>query len=236
MRIPGPLSTGVFLRRYKRFFADVRLDTGEEVTAHCANTGSMRACTAPLAPVRLSLSDNPRRKLPYSLEQIQVDGRWIVVNTARPNAVVHEALAAGTVPELAGYGSVRREVRLGESRIDFLLEGGAGRAWVEVKSVTLCEGERLSFPDAVTTRGTRHLEALMGALAPQTRAVLFLLVGTEGGTWFEPADDIDPAWGGAVRRARAAGVEVIARRCTIEPQNLTVGEPVEMRWLTSPRQ
>jgi len=231
MDYPHPLVEGVFIRRYKRFFADVEVG-GEALTAHIANTGSMRACTAPRAPVRLSRSDNPKRKLPWSVEQISVGGKWIVVNTARPNAVVAEAVRAGRVPELSGYPVLKREQRLGGSRVDLLLERGADRVWVEVKNATLLEGAALRFPDAPTARGRRHLDELAAAVGPRTRAVLFFHVGHEGGDWVEPAVDVDPDYAAALGAAMARGVEVMAYRAVISAERLVLGARVPVR-LTS---
>lgn len=225
MNYDAPLVEAVFLRRYKRFFVDVALD-GQVVTAHCANTGSMRSCTAPEAPVRLSYSDNPKRKLAWSVEQIRVDGRWIVVNTARPNHVVAEGIAAGRVPELAGYPRLERERPLGNSRVDLRLSGAQGCAWVEVKNVTLVEDDIAWFPDAVTARGTKHLRELADAVAPGVRAVLFLHVGHEGGREVRPAVDVDPVWAGALVEAVHRGVEVVARRCRMSATGLELGEAV----------
>lgn len=232
MRYPAPLVEGVFLRRYKRFFADVEID-GQTVTAHCPNTGSMRACTEDRAPVRLLWHDNPKRKLPWTLEQICVDGRWILVNTGRPNRVVEEAVREGRIPELQGYDVVQRERRLGDSRVDLLLLDGADDpevarriCWVEVKNVTLVEGGVARFPDAVTARGTKHLRELAAALGPGRRAVLMLHVGHEGGEIVRPADDLDPVWAETVREAASQGVEVLARRCRMDGEGLVLGEAV----------
>jgi len=208
---------------------------GERVTAHIANTGSMRACTAPRAPVRLSRSDNPKRKLAWSVEQISVGGHWIVVNTARPNAVVAEGIAGGQVPELSGYPVLRREQRLGDSRVDLLLERGSDRAWVEVKNATLLAGNALRFPDARTVRGTRHVRELAAAVGPSTRAVLFFHVGHEGGAWVEPAEDVDPEYAAALRDAVARGVEVMAYRTAICAERLRLGGRLPVK-LTSPSQ
>jgi sugar fermentation stimulation protein A len=228
MDYPHPLVEGFFVRRYKRFLCDVRID-GVEITAHIANTGSMTACTAPHAPVRLSKSDNPKRKLAWSVEQIQVGGHWIVVNTARPNAVVAEGIASGAIPELSGYATLKREQRLGESRVDILLEDGARKAWVEVKNATLLQGDALRFPDAVTARGTRHLRELAAVVGPQTRAVLLFHVGHEGGSWVEPAADIDPEYARTLVEAMARGVEVLAYRTAIDAERLVLAGPVPLR-------
>ena len=228
MRYPRPLVQGSFLRRYKRFLCDVRLPDGTEITAHLANTGSMRNCTAPDAPVRLLDSQNPKRKLPFSVEQIQVGGHWICVNTARPNAVVGEALEARRIPELAAYRTVRREVVHGDSRVDFLLEG-PGRCWVEVKNATLLRDDGIGFPDARTTRGTKHLDALAASVRSGDRAVLLLHVGHEGGTVVGPARDIDPVWSAALDRALDAGVEVLAWRAAMDTEHIALAEPVPFR-------
>jgi len=232
MDYPHRLIEGVFLRRYKRFLVDVLID-GVEITAHIANTGAMTACTAPRAPVRLSKSDNPKRKLAYSVEQIRVQGRWIVVNSARPNAVVAEGIAAGRVPELSGYPILKREQRLGDSRVDIFLEDGERRAWVEVKNATLRQGDALRFPDAVTARGTRHVRELARVVDEHTRAVLFFHVGHEGGSWVEAAADIDPEYAEALQQAVGHGVEVLAYRADIDDRRLELGASLPVR-ITTP--
>ncbi len=229
MRYEAPLQEAVFVARRKRFFCDVLLD-GEPLTAHLANTGSMRGCTAPEAPVRVRDSGNPKRKLRYSAEQIRVDGEWIVVNTARANQVVREALEAGLVEGLAPYEEVAREVAAGGSRIDFRLSGPEGVTWLEVKSVTLREGRALRFPDAVTSRGARHAEELASLVRPGVRSVLFFLVPREGGEVVQLAADLDPTYARAVRSAVAAGVEVVAYRAVVGEAELVLGErlPVDL--------
>ena len=229
MEYPHRLIEGVFLRRYKRFLVDVEIE-GTVQTAHLANTGAMRACLAPRAPVRLSRSADPKRKLPLSVEQIAVEGHWIVVNTARANAVVAEGIAAGSVPELLGYPRLRREQRLGDSRMDILLERDDERAWVEVKNATFLRGEAVCFPDTRTTRGERHVRALSRIVGPRTRAVLFFHVGHAGGRWVEPAEDIDPAYGRALREAVAAGVEILAYRVDVSTDAMILGSRLPIRW------
>lgn len=217
LRYDAPLEPGTFLRRRKRFFADVLLPDGAEVVAHCANTGSMRGLDVPGAPCRVSRSDDPKRKLAWTLEQLFVDDTWVMVHTARPNRIVEAAILAGALSGLAGYARVLREQRYGlASRIDLLLRDDgddARRCYVEVKNVTLVRDGVASFPDAVTTRGTRHLDELAGVVAEGHRAVLVLHVARADAASFEPADDIDPAWGDALRRAAAAGVEVLPVVC-----------------------
>jgi sugar fermentation stimulation protein A len=222
MRFSAPLVPATLVRRYKRFLADVTLPTGEQITAHVANPGSMIGLAPPGARVWLSKSDNPKRKLPYSWELIEVDlgaGREIVgVNTAHPNAIVGEALAGGTIPELAGYDRVRREVKYGvSSRVDFLLEqDGRAPCYVEIKNVHLMRARGLAeFPDAVTARGTKHLDELAAMVKAGHRAVMLFLIQIGSAERFSLARDIDAAYGKAFDRARAAGVEALAYRCRL---------------------
>jgi len=223
VRYPSPLVEGSLVRRYKRFLADVRLDDGSEVTAWCPTPGRMTTCLADDAPVRLSRSDSPARKLPWTLEQIFVDG-WVLTHPGRSNAVVGEGIAAGRVRGLTG--EVHHEQRLGDHRIDLLLVEEGRRTWVEVKSVTLLRGDRVLFPDAVTQRGARHLDALARAARAGDRAVLFWLVVREGGTSVGPADDVDPDYGRALRAAVEAGVEVLAYRSRHDESGIELGEPL----------
>jgi sugar fermentation stimulation protein A len=225
-----PLHTGVLLRRYKRFLADVRLDSGEEVVAHCPNPGRMTSCAAPGCRVWLSHHASPRRKLKWTWELSELDGTTVLVNTARPNAVVEEAVRAGAVPALQGYASLRREVRYGErSRVDLLLED-PGRCYVEVKSVTLRVGPgEGAFPDAVTARGARHAAELAAQVAEGHRAVLFFLVSRGDVDVIRPADEIDPAYGVALRAAVDAGVELLAHRAEVGPGGISVGPALPIR-------
>ncbi|WP_100639288.1 DNA/RNA nuclease SfsA [Marinobacter salexigens] len=215
MKFPEPLIEGRLIRRYKRFLADVRLPGGEEVTAHCPNTGSMLGCQPSNGRVWLSRSNNPARKLPFTWELVETaPGMLACVNTARPNAQAREAIAAGRVTELSGYSDIRSEVRYGEekSRIDLLLAGHESKpdAWVEVKNVTLEESGQGYFPDAVTTRGQKHLRELMAQVALGDRAVLFFVVNHTGINSVRPADHIDPRYGQLLRQAKDAGVEILA--------------------------
>ncbi len=215
-----------FVARRKRFLCDVVTVDGEELTAHLANTGSMTGCTAPDAPVRLRDSRDPKRRLRFSVEQIQVGGEWIVVNTARANQVVHEGLTSGALAGRFGDGEVRREVRHGDARIDFAV----GDTLLEVKSVTLREGGRLAFPDAVTARGRKHVEALAAEAEAGRGAVLFFLVPREGGDRVGLAHDVDPAYAEAVLRAVDRGVVVEAWRAWPRSDGIDLGErlPLEL--------
>jgi sugar fermentation stimulation protein A len=220
MKFSEPLLEGQLIRRYKRFLADVRLSDGTEVTAHCPNTGSMRGCQPDNARVWLSESNNPKRKLKYTWELVETGpGQLACVNTARPNAQARHAVEAGLVPELDGYSECRSEVKYGaeNSRIDLFLGGhrNAPDAWVEVKNVTLAEEGEGFFPDAVTTRGQKHLRELMAQVAAGDRAVLFFVVNHTGIGRVRPAYHIDPVYGRLLREAAAAGVEIIAYRAAL---------------------
>lgn len=226
MKIPGPIIEGRLIRRYQRFLADVTLADDSEVTAHCPNTGSMLGCQPANARVVLSVSDNPKRKLKYTWELVETSpGVWACINTARPNAQAREAIVRGVIDELAGYATCRSEVRYGseKSRIDLHLSGHESRAdaWVEVKNVTLCEDRTGYFPDAVTTRGQKHLRELIAQAEAGYRAVLLFVVNHSGIEIVKPADRIDSAYGRLLRQAQAAGVELLAYRARLSDQ----GEP-----------
>lgn len=221
MHLPSPLYSGRLIKRYKRFLADVLLDSGETVTAHCPNSGSMKGCALPGSPVYLSLSTNPKRKLAYTWELVEADGVWAGINTALPNRIVHEAIAGGDVPELSGYSAIRPEVPYGTgSRIDLLLSGDRPPCYVEVKNVTLVENGRALFPDSVTTRGQKHLRELMEVVRRGERGVIFFLVQRADGGAVSPADAIDPEYGRLLRLATAHGVEALAYRAEVTPQQI----------------
>jgi sugar fermentation stimulation protein A len=212
------------VRRYKRFLADVELGGGEVVVAHCPDPGSMKTCAPGGARVWLSESDDPRRKLRHTWQLVEAHGAMVGVNPALGNRLVEEALAAGGVAELGGYEERRREARVGPgTRMDFLLGRSGERCWVEVKSVTLHAGGRVSaFPDSVTARGTRHLEELTRLAAAGDRAVLLYCCLRDPTDEVVPADDIDPLYGRTLRRAAAAGVEVLAYRCAVSPEEIAI--------------
>lgn len=223
MKLPTPLYPGRLLRRYQRFFAEVELDDGRIVTAHTPNTGSMLQCAISGHRVLISAAANPLRKLPWTLELIEVNSHWVDTHTHRTNRVVEEGLRAGAIAELAGY-DVTAEVPYGESRIDFLLQRGGEKVFVEVKNVTLClSPEFACFPDAVTTRGQKHLHELMRAHRDGCRAVIFFLVQRGEAASFTPADAIDPTYGRLLREAAAVGVEVLAYRSCVTEEKTSVG-------------
>ncbi|TNE36822.1 MAG: DNA/RNA nuclease SfsA, partial [Alphaproteobacteria bacterium] len=211
MEWPSPLRRGVMLKRYKRFLADVELPDGEMVTAHCANPGAMTGLKDPGLPAFLSTSDNPKRKLKFSLEAVEVGGKLVGINTAHPNRIVEEAITGDKVPELKGYERLRREVRYGEnSRIDVLLEDPKkGLAYVEVKNVHLMREHGLAeFPDSVTARGAKHLVELANMVGQGHRAVMFYLVQRMDCDRLSIAGDIDKTYAEALEMAMKSGVEV----------------------------
>lgn len=224
MKLP-PLTAGTLIRRYKRFLADVLLEDGSSVTVHCPNSGSMKGCAVPGSRVFLSKSDNPGRKYPHTWELVESDGFWAGINTGLPNKLVHEAIVDGTIVELQGYDRIRPEVPYGEqSRIDLLLEGCPGRCFVEVKNVTLVEEGRALFPDAVTTRGQKHLNELMRVVAEGDRGVIFFTVQRGDGDAVSPADLIDPQYGLLLRLALEKGVEALAYRAEVTPAEIRLTE------------
>lgn len=217
MKFPAPLQEGILLKRYKRFLADVELPSGDVITIHCPNTGSMKNCQQPRSRVWFTDSGNAKRKYPCTWQIVEVDGKFLVgINTGLSNGLVAEGIESGCVTELQGYTTIRREVPYGEqrSRIDLLLENqesDAPRCYIEVKNVSLGLGDGLGeFPDAVTTRGQKHLQELMHIKSTGDRAVLFFCVQHEGIDVVRPADAIDPAYGRLLREAVASGVEVMA--------------------------
>ena len=196
----------------------MELEDGALVTAHVPNTGSMATCWAPGAPVQLSHSDNPRRKLAWTLERVDMGSGWVGVNTGRPNAVMAEGIRTGRIPELAGYRALKREVRfapagLSGGRLDMLLsEGPAADALVEVKNVTLLDGDRLRFPDAVSERGRKHLELLLAAVVEGRRGVILFALNRPEARCFAPAWRTDPAYAERLLAVTEAGVEALAVR------------------------
>jgi len=232
MKFSAPLVSGRLVKRYKRFLADVLLDgDGSAVTAHCANPGSMLGLRDPGARVWLSASDNPKRKLKYSWEVIEADGALVGINTAHPNALVEEALAAGRIEALKGHAALRREVRYGKnSRIDILLEGASGeKTYVEVKNVHLMRRPGLAeFPDSVTARGAKHLVELADMVAEGHRAAMVFLVQRPDCDRLNLAADIDPAYADAFVRAREAGVEAYAIGCDVRLDGIDAVKPVRI--------
>lgn len=234
MKFAKPLIPGTLVQRYKRFLADVRLDTGEAVTATCPNTGSMLGLTAPGSKVWLSESNSPTRKYKHTWELIEADGgkgpMLVGINTNHPNALVAEAIKSGAIGTLGAYASLRREVKYGvNSRIDILLEHGADPrpCYVEIKNVHLSRAPGLAeFPDSKTERGAKHLAELSTMVSSGCRAVMLYLIQRGDADRFSLAADIDPAYRAAYELARKAGVETLAYGCRITPESICVDRPV----------
>jgi len=235
MKFEHPLIPGKLIKRYKRFLTDVELDTGEVVTAHCANSGSMLSVNEPGARVWLSPANDPKRKLKFTWELIQLGDAMVGINTQHPNRLVAEAIEAGAIAELTGYDSLKREVKYGKnSRIDILLQSDdKPKCYVEVKNTTmrrdLTPGAPAEFPDSVTTRGAKHLVELSDMVREGHRAVMFYLVQRDDADAFTVAADIDPTYAEHLTDAMKAGVEVVAYTCRITPQDIVVTDPVKVR-------
>ena len=233
MKFTTPLLKARLIKRYKRFLADVLLDDGTEVTAHCANSGSMLSVDQPGAEVWVSLANNPNRKLKYTLEMIRVNRSLVGINTQHPNLIVAEAISEGKIPVLSGFQNIRREVKYGNnSRIDILLEMlGEERCYVEVKNVTmrrnLIKGAPAEFPDGITSRGAKHLVELSNMVKQGHRAVMFYLVQRNDADSITIARDVDPAYGHALDLARNSGVEVIAYNCKLTTKAINVASSVK---------
>ncbi|MFC6978373.1 DNA/RNA nuclease SfsA [Microbulbifer taiwanensis] len=224
-----PLQQATLMRRYKRFLADIETPSGETFTIHCPNTGSMKNCWVENTPCWYSDSGNPKRKYRHTLEVTTTpEGALAGVNTGRANALVEEAITNGIITELQGYDELRREVRYGDenSRIDLLLSGPQGDCYVEVKNVTLAEGGRGLFPDAVSSRGAKHLRELQKLAGNGVRAVLFYCVQHTGIETVEAAREIDPEYAQTLDAAVAAGVEVIAYRASISAEEIVLAEAI----------
>jgi len=226
-----PLIPGKLAKRYKRFLADVVLADGRAVTAHCPNSGRMIACSQPGRPVYLSQHDNPKRKLKYTWELIDMPTSLVGVNTQLPNRLVSQAIASGQVRELTGYSDIQREVKVGDhSRLDIRLRSPQqGTCYIEVKNCTLVEDGVARFPDAVTARGRKHLEELGRLVASGHRAVMFFLIQRMDARQFQPADDIDPAYGEALRTVHAQGVEIVAYDVAIDLASIALNQPVKFK-------
>ena len=232
MQFQVPLVSGRLVQRYKRFLADIELEGGEVITAHCANPGAMLGLTKPGNRVWLSISDNPARKLKYSWEVVEADfGRgpeFAGINTVHPNAIVAEAIGAGFFPEFSAYSSLRREVKYGRnSRVDILLEGARlPPCYVEIKNVHLMRRPGLAeFPDSVTARGAKHWVELADMVAAGARAVMVYLIQMEADS-FALAADIDKTYAATFAHAHAAGVEAIAVTCRVDPKGIEVNRRV----------
>lgn len=232
MDFPQPLVRAQLVSRYKRFFADVVLEDGSPLTAHCPNPGAMLGLNMPGLPVWLSKSDDPKRKLAHTLEIVEVDGGMVGVNTMHPNRLVAEALAADAIPEVAGYAVHRREVKYGVgSRVDFLLEDPSrAPCWLEVKNVHLRRSGTLAeFPDCVAARSLKHLAELKAMVAEGHRAVMLFVIQRTDCDSFAACAELDPKYAAGLIDAARAGVEVLCYDCDISPSTIRIARPIPWR-------
>jgi sugar fermentation stimulation protein A len=232
MQFASPLERGRLVQRYKRFFADVVLDDGRAVTAHCPNPGAMLGLNMPGLPVWLSVSDSPTRKLPHTLELVEADGGLVGVNTMHPNRLVAEALDADSIPELSGYAEIRREVKYGEaSRVDFLLTSpDRPPCWLEIKNCHLSRGGGLAeFPDCVAARSLKHLKELSREVEGGARAVMLFVIQRTDCEEFDTAADLDPAYAAGLIEAASRGVEILCYGCDISSEAVTLRRPMPWR-------
>ena len=227
LKLP-PLIKGILIRRYKRFLADIELETGETVTAHCPNSGSMRGCAISGSPVWLSESANPKRKYKYTWELIKVPETLIGINTLVPNKLVKQAIENGLIDELSGYTRVKAEVKTSShTRLDLLLEDEENqKCYVEIKNCTLVEEGMAMFPDAVTTRGQKHLDELEYLVSQGHRGVIFYLIQRMDAKAFKPAEMIDKVYAEKLKKVVKNGVEIITRDTCITTEVIKVGQPL----------
>lgn len=232
MILTQPMAHGALVARYKRFFADVRLDDGRAIVSHCPNPGAMVGLNAPGLGVWVSPAAGATRKLAWTLELVEADGGLVGINTLHPNRLVAEALAEDAIPELAGYGLHRREVRMGEaSRVDFVLEEpGRPRCWLEVKNCHLRRAGTLAeFPDCVAARSLRHLKELAARLAEGERAVQLFVIQRTDCDRFAACADLDPAYASGLDHAAEAGVEILVYACDIGLEEIRIARRIS--WL-----
>ena len=220
MQFKTPLIKGRLIKRYKRFLTDVELEDGTTVTAHCTNSGSMKTCIEEGAPVYLTPVNDPKRKTKFTWEMIFINGGWIGINTSIPNLLAFEAVRDGKIEKLKGYTTVKREVKFGDSRFDVFAENDNEKCFIEVKNVTMKDGRYAAFPDAVTTRGLKHLNTLIEVKKQRIRAVMLYIIQRMDVNIFTPAKDIDPEYSRALTKAYKAGVEIIPFQAEVSPEKI----------------
>lgn len=222
MNFPTKLIPGKLIQRYKRFLSDIELQDGTVVVAHCTNSGSMKSCIEKGAPVYLSPAADPKRKTKYTWEMIFINNDWVGINTMIPNKLAYDAIVDGSISKLQGYSMVKREVKFEDSRFDIYCENHHEKCFVEVKNVSMKVGESALFPDAVTTRGRKHLETLINVKKQGMRAVMLYVIQRMDVKVFGPAIDIDPQYASSLKKAIANGVEVIAVQAKVTPEGISI--------------
>jgi sugar fermentation stimulation protein A len=227
MQFDPPLQSATLIKRYKRFLADVTTDDGKEITVHCPNSGSMRGCSTPGSQVMLSTSLNPKRKYPQTLEMIRKGGTWIGVNTMPTNTIVAEAILGGTIKELQGIDSLTREVTTAKSsRLDLLLERGDEKIYVEIKNCSLVEDGWAMFPDAVTARGTKHLNELARLVEQGHQGIIFFCIQRTDADRFRPAAHIDSLYAETLTEVSKKGVQILAYQAEILPESIIMQKSI----------
>ncbi len=230
MEFQTTLVHGKLLKRYKRFLADIELDNGEVVTAHCTNTGSMKSCIEIGAEVYLSPTNNPLRKTKFTWEMIKINGDWVGINTNNPNQLAFEAISKHEIPELSGYTEVFREVKWDDSRFDIMAKNETETCFFEVKNVSMKEGDFALFPDAITLRGRKHLETLIRVKKAGMRAIMLYIVQRCDVSKFSTAKEIDPEYSETLKKAITNGVEIFVIQAKVTPTSITINKriPFEM--------
>lgn len=227
MLLPSTCKTGILHKRYKRFLADVLLEDGQTLTVHCPNSGSMRGCSTPGSQVVISHSNGAQRKYAWTLEMVQEQDVWIGVHTGRTNHLVREGLENGVIDNFGSIRSITPEITVsGKSRLDFLLKTDRGPTYLEVKNCSLAEKGVALFPDAVTSRGTRHLHELVRLVAAGNKAAVLFCVQRNDAAFCKPAAHIDPVYAETVIWAANEGVEFIAHRAEVSPQDIRISQPI----------
>lgn len=230
MEFTEKLVHGTLIQRYKRFLADIKLDDGTTVVAHCTNSGTMKSCLENGAEVYLTPVNDSKRKTKFTWEMININNDWVGINTANPNKIAFEEIYNDGIPGLTGYTRVLREVKFEDSRFDIYAENDYEQCFVEVKNVTLKEGKYALFPDAVTTRGQKHLKTLIDVKRVGMRAVMLYIVQRSDVEVFAPAKEIDPDYAKALKNAMEEGVEVIVMQAKVTPESIKLVQqlPVEI--------
>ncbi len=211
---------GVLIKRYKRFLADIKLDNGETVVAHCTNSGSMKSCLESGAEVYLTPVTDPKRKTRFTWEMIKINDSWVGINTGNPNKLAYEAISNNQIPGLKGYTLVKPEVKFGDSRFDIYAENELEKCFIEVKNVTYKKGKYALFPDAVTTRGQKHLKTLIEVKKRGMRAVMLYVIQRMDVEVFAPAGEIDSDYKKYLKEAYQKGVEIIAVQASVSPRKI----------------
>jgi sugar fermentation stimulation protein A len=227
MRFTSPLVQGTLIKRYKRFLADVQMESGEIITVHCPNTGTMLSCSTPGSQVCLSRSDNPKRKYPFTLEMVKDNSTWVGVNTARTNKLVAEALKKGQIAEFQDISEIKSEIKTSDhTRLDLQVSHGSSSTVIEVKNCSLAIDRCAMFPDAVTVRGTKHLHELIRLTEEGQRACIFFLVQRMDADRFSPASQIDSIYSEALLQAAEAGVMLLVYQAEVSPEGIDVVRPL----------